>query len=166
MAKEAAFLFITLLALRFYQETALAETKTFLVGGLKGWTKENIGNWFPIGTIFYAGDKLEFEYNPTEYNVVCVDKHAYETCKAPEGALEYNKGNDQIYLEEGENYFICTTRGCCENNMKMMVVTAAGQRPTDREEMGQVRSGQDNQVRSWVRLIGIYHMFFFLFLIT
>ena len=62
MAKEAAFLFLTVLALRFYQETALAEAKTFAVGGVKGWTKENIGNWFPIGTIFYAGDKLgEYE---------------------------------------------------------------------------------------------------------
>ena len=79
--------------------------------------------------------------------MVVVDKHAYETCKAAaEGALEYNSGDDTVPLKKGENYFICTERGCCENNMKMMIVAAAGHRPTKREETGQVRSGQDNHV--------------------
>ncbi|KAL4634042.1 hypothetical protein ACB092_04G168800 [Castanea dentata] len=161
MAKEGAILFLTvLLASTLYTQTTLAERKSFLVGGLNGWTKENNGSWFLIGTKFYAGDSLEFVYNQMEYNVVAVDNHAYETCKAPEGAVEYNSGDDQIYLNEGENYFICTKRGCCEDNMKMNISAAAGQRQMEKEEMEQVRSGQDNQVKSWVRLIGICHMFF------
>ena len=59
--------------------------------------------------------------------MVAVDKHAYETCRAPEGAFKYNNGDDIVYLNKGENYFICTKRGCCENNMKMMIIAAAGQ---------------------------------------
>ncbi|KAF3976529.1 hypothetical protein CMV_000303 [Castanea mollissima] len=107
----------------------------------------------------------EFVFNPTNYNVVVVDKHAYETCKAAEGTFEYNSGDDTVPLNKGENYFICTKRGCCESNMKMMIVAAAGQRQTEREETGQVRSGQDNKVKSWVRLIGICYMFLFLLII-
>ncbi|XP_065622270.1 basic blue protein-like [Quercus suber] len=138
MDKEGAILFLTfLLALTLYPETTSAETKSFLVGGLNGWTKESNGNWFPTGTIFYAGDSLEFVYNQTDYNVVVVAKHAYETCKAPEGVFEYNSGDDEVPIKKGENYFICTKRGCCENNMKMMIVAAAGQRQTEREETGQ-----------------------------
>lgn len=107
----------------------------------------------------------EFVFNQTNYNVVVVDKHAYETCKPPEGALEYNSGDDTVPLENGENYFICTKRGCCENNMKMMIVAAAGQRQTEKEETGQVTSGQDDQVKSWVTLIGICYMSLFLLII-
>nr|POE96198.1 basic blue protein [Quercus suber] len=99
MDKEGAILFLTfLLALTLYPETTSAETKSFLVGGLNGWTKESNGNWFPTGTIFYAGDSLEFVYNQTDYNVVVVAKHAYETCKAPEGVFEYNSGDDEINI--------------------------------------------------------------------
>ena len=52
------------------------------------------------------GDSLEFVYNQKDYNVVAVDKHAYETCKEPEGAFEYNSGDDTASLKKGENYFI------------------------------------------------------------
>ena len=62
-----------------------------------------------------------------DYDVVAVDKHAYETCRAPAGAFKYNSGDDKVYLKKGENYFICTKRGCCENNMKMKIVAVAGQ---------------------------------------
>ena len=59
MDKEVAILFLTvLLVSTLYPETTLAETKSFLVGGSIGWAKENNGSWFPIGTIFYAGDSL------------------------------------------------------------------------------------------------------------
>ena len=59
--------------------------------------------------------------------MVAADKHAYGTCRAPEGFIEYNSGDDIVYLNKGENYFICTKHGCCENNMKMMIIAAAGQ---------------------------------------
>ena len=68
--------------------------------------------------------------------MVVVDKHGYETCKAPEGAFEYNSGDDTIPLKKGENFFICTKRECCENNMKMKIDAVAGQRPTKRKETG------------------------------
>ena len=96
--------------------------------------------------------------------MVVVDKHGYETCNG-EGAFEYNSGDDTVPLKEGENYFMCTKRGCCENNMKMMIVAKAGQRPTKWEEMVQVRSSQDNQDKSRVKLIGICYMFLFLLII-
>ncbi|KAM3703896.1 hypothetical protein ACB094_04G135600 [Castanea mollissima] len=144
MGKEVAIFVLTfLLASTLYPETTLAETKSFLVGGLIGWTKEHNGSWFPNGTTFYEGDTLVFEFNQTNYNVVVVNKHTYETCKAtecnapeckaPEGAFEYNSGNDEVPVEKGESYFICTKRGCCENNMKMMIFAAAGPRPTSRK---------------------------------
>ena len=57
-----------------------------------------------------------------------VDNQAYERCKAPEGAFEYNSGDDRISLNQGENFFICTKLGCCENSVKMRIVAAAGKR--------------------------------------
>lgn len=99
------------------------------------------------------------------YNVVIVDKESYETCKAPEGTFEYNSGDDQVPLKEGENYFICTKIDCCESNMKMKIIALAGQRQTEREEPGQVWSGQDNQVKSSVKFIVTCYMFFFLLII-
>lgn len=157
MDRKVAIFGLPFLLASILYETTLAETECFRVD----WTKENSRRWFPIGTIFYDGDSLEFVFNQTNYNVVVVDKLAFETCKAPEGAFEYNSGDDTVPLKKGENYFICTKRGCCENNMKMMIDAAAGQRPTKMEETEQVRSGQDNQVKSWVKLIGICYMVLF-----
>ena len=58
--------------------------------------------------------------------MVVVDKPAYETCKAPEGAFEYNSGDDTIPLKKRENFFICTKCECCEINMKMKIDAVAG----------------------------------------
>ena len=60
-------------------------------------------------------------YDPKVHNVAVVDKHGYETCKAAEGASEKNSGNDEVFLEKGANYFICTKRGHCEKNMKIAI---------------------------------------------
>ena len=59
MDKKVPILFFTvLLASTLYPETTLAKAKTFRVGGSIGWSKETHGSWFPIGTIFHAGDSL------------------------------------------------------------------------------------------------------------
>ncbi|KAL4628657.1 hypothetical protein ACB092_05G256000 [Castanea dentata] len=119
LGRAILFSIMVLCGLVLYCQTALAEE--FLVGGPEGWN-ENISNWPPNGTTFHAGDVLEFVYDPRVYNVVVVDKLGYETCKAPLGALENDSGNDQVYLEKGANYFICTKRGCCEKNMKIVII--------------------------------------------
>ena len=120
MAQRRARLYfiIVLLYLGSYCESTSA--KTFLVGGSTGWTY-NISNWPPKGTTFHAGDVLEFLYDPRDHNVVVVDKHGYETCKASKGASQKNSGNDQVFLEKGANYFIYTKRGDCEKGMKKAI---------------------------------------------
>ena len=55
MDKAGAILFLTvLLASTLYPETTLAKTKSISVD----WSKETHGRWFPIGTIFHAGDSI------------------------------------------------------------------------------------------------------------
>ena len=55
MDKAGAILFLTvLLASTLYPETTLAKAKSIRVY----WSEETHGRWFPIGTIFHAGDSI------------------------------------------------------------------------------------------------------------
>ncbi|XP_030942784.1 basic blue protein-like [Quercus lobata] len=92
---------------------------TYTVGDAGGWTFNVVG--WPNGKTFKTGDVLVFNYNPTEHNVVAVDKQGYDTCTVSEGSKTYQTGSDKITLVNGQNYFICGFPGHCGANLKMVV---------------------------------------------
>ncbi|GFZ20150.1 hypothetical protein Acr_28g0008550 [Actinidia rufa] len=51
---------------------------TFIVGDSSGWDF-SVGNW-TNGKKFKAGDILIFNYDPSDHNVVVVDRNGYNSC--------------------------------------------------------------------------------------
>ncbi|XP_058773492.1 basic blue protein-like [Vicia villosa] len=93
--------------------------ETYIVGYDQGW-HTGVINW-PLGKIFYAGDILVFNYDPSKDNVVKVTESGYKTCY-PRGIATYRSGADRIPLEKGGNYFISAGRGHCDFEQKIAVI--------------------------------------------
>ncbi|KAK9740936.1 hypothetical protein RND81_03G072500 [Saponaria officinalis] len=92
----------------------------YYVGGSGGWTF-NVRSW-PEDKAFKAGDVLVFNYLNAWHNVVEVDKNGYDNCISPRDAKVYQSGRDEITLNKGHNYFICTALGHCQSGMKIHVL--------------------------------------------
>ncbi|KAK1264166.1 Basic blue protein [Acorus gramineus] len=106
----------------FVYSATIAEGATFVVGDSGGWTYNVVG--WAKGKHFKAGDVLVFGYDATTHNVVAVDAKAYSSCSAPKGVKLYQTGNDKIKLKKGQNYFICSFPGHCDQGVKLTVNAA------------------------------------------
>ncbi|OAY70551.1 Chemocyanin [Ananas comosus] len=84
----------------------VVESTSYNVGDGGGWTF-GVSNW-PNGL----------------HNVVVVDANGYKSCKAPSGSKVYDSGDDQITLNQGDSYFICSIPGHCDGGMKIAVHAA------------------------------------------
>uniref|UniRef100_A0A803MM17 Phytocyanin domain-containing protein n=1 Tax=Chenopodium quinoa TaxID=63459 RepID=A0A803MM17_CHEQI len=71
--------------------------------------------------IFAAEYKVVFNYFKERHNVAVLTKEGYDSCTAPSGSIVYQTGHDEIRLDPGQSYFICTTPGHCENGMKIAI---------------------------------------------
>ncbi|XP_021765270.1 basic blue protein-like [Chenopodium quinoa] len=91
----------------------------YKVGDTAGWTY-NVENW-PNGKSFKDADLLIFNYFKERHNVAVLTKEGYDSCTAPSGSIVYQTGHDEIRLDPGQSYFICTTPGHCENGMKIAI---------------------------------------------
>ncbi|ONK80775.1 uncharacterized protein A4U43_C01F21590 [Asparagus officinalis] len=100
----------------------VSESAEFNVGDRDGWNY-NVGDW-PNGKSFATGDVLVFNYAPEEHNVVVVDAAAYNSCGTSPGAVVFTSGNDRATLAKGDNYFLCSFPGHCEQGMKIAVNAA------------------------------------------
>ncbi|XP_020104081.1 chemocyanin-like [Ananas comosus] len=100
----------------------VVESTSYNVGDGGGWTF-GVSNW-PNGKSFNAGDVLVFKYTKGLHNVVVVDANGYKSCKAPSGSKVYDSGDDQITLNQGDSYFICSIPGHCDGGMKIAVHAA------------------------------------------
>lgn len=68
----------------------------------------------------------EFKYDYQITNLMVVNRTGYETCKANDGAKEYESGDDKIKLSFGDNYFIGTyTPEDCSAGLKMAIKALA-----------------------------------------
>ncbi|XP_021901484.1 basic blue protein-like [Carica papaya] len=105
---------------------AISAPKTWIVGDEYGWdTIINVEQW-PEGKHFYAGDILVFNYDYQDSNVVkLLNKTGYDTCTKPEGAEEYESGNDKIPLDFGLNHFISGYPVQCQAGLKMFINATA-----------------------------------------
>lgn len=100
----------------------LSESMNYTVGDSRGWTFGS-GSW-SNGKRFLAGDMLVFKYAPGAHNVVAVDAAGHNSCSAPDGAVRYSSGNDNVTLTRGTSFFICGVPGHCAAGMKMAVTAA------------------------------------------
>ncbi|XP_043693890.1 basic blue protein-like [Telopea speciosissima] len=110
---------VMLFLLCFIIQCEIAQAKSYIVGGVTGWTFE-VESW-PKGKKFMAGDVLVFKFLPTAHNVVKVNHWGYRNCTVPKGSFITSTGNDHIKLRKGNNFFICNLPGHCLNGMRMAV---------------------------------------------
>ncbi|GMH25089.1 hypothetical protein Nepgr_026932 [Nepenthes gracilis] len=121
-AKGRGSAVVALVVVLMVVQCEMSVAAIYTVGGAAGWTFNMVG--WPRGKRFRAGDILVFNYNRAAHNVVAVNKAAYDSCKAPRGAGQYQTGRDRIKLAKGPNYFVCTFPGHCEAGMKIAVTAA------------------------------------------
>ncbi|XP_042519130.1 basic blue protein-like [Macadamia integrifolia] len=110
---------VLLVLLCFTIQWEIAQAKSYMVGGVTGWTF-GVQSW-PKGKKFRVGDILVFKYLPTAHNVVKVNHYGYKTCSVPKGSFITRTGNDHIKLRKGNNFFLCNLPGHCINAMKIVV---------------------------------------------
>ncbi|XP_042476274.1 basic blue protein-like [Macadamia integrifolia] len=110
---------VMLVLLCFTIQCEIAQAKSYVVGGVTGWTF-GVESWTK-GKKFRAGDILVFKYLPTAHNVVKVNYYGYKTCSVPKRSYITRTGNDHIKLRKGNNFFICNLPGHCVNAMKIAV---------------------------------------------
>ncbi|XP_048438953.1 basic blue protein-like [Pyrus x bretschneideri] len=103
------------LCMVLHGETAHGET--FTVGEGDGWNLK-VHDW-PNGKNFTANDTLVFKYNNAFHNVAVVDEIGFRTCTV--GDKLFSSGNDEIKIQQGQNYFICGFPGHCAAGMKIAV---------------------------------------------
>ncbi|NP_001234435.1 plantacyanin precursor [Solanum lycopersicum] len=99
-------------------QSNISNAATYPAGDGKGWGF-NMNGW-PNGKTFNAGDVIEFKYKVDEHNVVKVSQEEYDSCKTSGGQV-FNSGDDQIPLEKGTSYFICTFGPHCSEGVKAAI---------------------------------------------
>lgn len=100
----------------FYVEGAV-----YHVGGVQGWGPFDYQQWLVKVPKMKAGDRLVFNYNPSQHDVTVVGYKGYKSCKVTGRPKQFRSGKDQISLKKGWNYFICSTRGHCFQGMRLAV---------------------------------------------
>ncbi|XP_057479226.1 basic blue protein-like [Actinidia eriantha] len=87
-------------------------TATFIFGDSSGWAF-SVVNW-PNGKKFKAGDTPIFNYDPSDQNVVVVNRNGYTSCTSSATSVIHTSGNDQVKLLKGRHYFMCIVPSHCD----------------------------------------------------
>ncbi|XP_024365178.1 uncharacterized protein [Physcomitrium patens] len=111
----------------------------YVVGGPGGWTSVPTASHYTDWATekhFVTGDKLNFRYDPTEYNLQQVSSNDYSTCNTLHPIRQYQSGNDVVKLRTaGTYYYISGFAGDCnEGGMLMKVVVAQSLGPASAGE--------------------------------
>ncbi|KAI3668168.1 hypothetical protein L6452_43245 [Arctium lappa] len=98
--------------------------EVYNVGGSDGWTTlvdSNYSIW-ASSKEFRVGDILLFNYNPTNHNVMQVNRVGFESCNITVSGKAYESGNDSFTITApGHYYFICSFPGHCDAGQKLEV---------------------------------------------
>ncbi|ONK61091.1 uncharacterized protein A4U43_C08F26160 [Asparagus officinalis] len=128
MAVSKVFLFVTAMAIIF----ELATARNITVGSPGGsWDLQtNLGAWAQ-GQTFDQGDDLVFSYDPSQHDVLEVNKANYDSCTTSNPIATHTSGDDVIPLSTtGMRYFICGKPGHCGRGMKVAINTVASSGPS------------------------------------
>ncbi|PSR86369.1 Basic blue protein [Actinidia chinensis var. chinensis] len=107
----------TLLIVSLLLHLETVHATTFIVGDTSGWDF-SVGNW-TNGKKFKAGDILIFNYDPSDHNVVVVDRNGYNSCTSAATSIIHSSGHDQVKLSKGRHYFICSIPSHCDAGLKI-----------------------------------------------